>query len=272
MDYWRSFPLQLTAVLCLLLVYSALPAPTHARVITNRPIVDLKTSPVTPSAALPAGVPSADVAVIPDGPADDSVESLLGDTSKLQLTAEVASAASLVNVTLPVAQRFQAWARKFGKKYSGAAERVKRMLVFAANLAFIEAYHVKHPNTRLKLNEFSDLTNEEFKAAYVAPRNGRFNLLHWLKHNGGTEAHDPLVNGSSAASGKAGLLGVSQIPSSFDWRAYGVVARARNQKLPNTPYKCGECLPSALNVAPVRAFHHKTAIAHSPGHCAADFR
>ena len=235
MRFW-IFPLPLSAVLCMLLISATLPATTQARGLVNRPSVNSEQVPIPPSQVV-------EPAVLPDGPVDESIESLLGDTSKLQLTAEVASAVAQGRVSLPVAQKFQAWARKFGKKYSGAAETVKRMLVFAANLAFIEAHNLKHPDTRLKLNEFSDMSFKEFKAAYVAQRNGRFNLHHWLAHNGGTAAPAFPANASSAGasngaaagngstSSKPGRLGaaVTQMPSTFDWITRGVVTPARNQ-------------------------------------------
>ena len=241
----QSAPLlQLAAVLSLLLVSASLPSPVHARGIFTRPHPLLNTKPVSPSqpAALPAGVPAADVAVLPDGPVDDSIESLLGDTSKLQLTAEVASAASLANLSLPVAQKFQAWTRKHNKQYSGAVEKVKRLLAFAANLAYVEAHNLKHPDERLRLNEFSDMSFNEFRAAFLAPPSERFNLLHWLAGNGGKAAPVPSVNDSAAAAGgggsgsalpggRPGPLGasVSQLPSSFDWTSRKVVGVARNQ-------------------------------------------
>ena len=243
-----SFKVPLAAVLYIVLVCATLPATTQeaSSLALNRSSAQSPSFPL--STAPPAGVPTADVAVLPDGPVDESIESLLGDTSKLQLTAEVASAATLADLGLPVAQKFQAWAIKYNKKYSGAVEKVKRLLVFAANLAFIEAHNLKHPDEKLKLNAFSAMSFEEFKAAYGAPRRGRLSLRHWRAHNGGIAAPMPPLNGSTAGSGsssgapnittaaggKPGLLG-AQVPSSFDWTARRVVTTPRQQG------KCGEC-------------------------------
>jgi hypothetical protein len=63
--------------------------------------------------------------------------------------------------------RFDAWRAEHGRAYNAVEELEKRFLVWAENLAYVEAHNVKESDFKLGMNKFADLTNEEFRAQYT---------------------------------------------------------------------------------------------------------
>ncbi len=61
---------------------------------------------------------------------------------------------------------FQTWAQTFGKEYlDDAAEVEKRLAIFRDNAAMIAAHNANKDSTfKMAINQFADLTHEEFKA------------------------------------------------------------------------------------------------------------
>ena len=66
--------------------------------------------------------------------------------------------------------RFSTFKGKFGKKYSSESEEAYRRSVFEAKLAKIEAHNAKNLSWRKGVNEFSDMTFEEFKSFYLSQK------------------------------------------------------------------------------------------------------
>ena len=66
--------------------------------------------------------------------------------------------------------RFSTFKGKFGKKYSSESEEAYRRSVFETKLAKIEAHNAKNLSWRKGVNEFSDMTFEEFKSFYLSQR------------------------------------------------------------------------------------------------------
>ncbi|KAL2344903.1 hypothetical protein Fmac_006190 [Flemingia macrophylla] len=123
--------------------------------------------------------------------------------------------------TLPqhsIATMHEEWMEMHDRVYVDAAEKLKRQQIFKDNLEFIEN-HNKDENKRynLSLNNFADLTNEEFVkshtgALYKPPESSMIN--HSLGYHN---------------------LSVSDIGSNLDWRAKGAVNKIKNQG------RCGSC-------------------------------
>lgn len=94
-----------------------------------------------------------------------------------------------------------------------AEEKAKHYLIFKINVEFIEAFNkqinVEYQKYTLSLNEFADLTNEEFRAM----RNGY--------------KSQSLSNSMKATSFRYG--NVTQVPSSVDWRENGAVTPIKDQ-------------------------------------------
>lgn len=86
---------------------------------------------------------------------------------------------------------------------------------FKNNLEYIEKHNSDPTKTfKLAMNQFGDLTNEEFKSLYL----------------GFKMPKDSLIGGETFEIKKN-----LQLPTSFDWRTKGVVTKIKNQG------QCGSC-------------------------------
>ena len=225
----RSFPL-LLLLASLLPSAALLPATAwaahlpRARLLPQTP----NGAPATSNATVqpdPAG-PAAGFR-IPSNPVVETPDIMLAGADKLRLAADLAAIVRLGRVGKAVAQKFQLWAQKMGKRYDGVgpAEKVKRLLAFAANLAFIEAHNRQHRDQQLKLNVFSDMSFQEFKASHLG---AKLNVSAVISAEG-MVAVDAVTRVSNST-----MRRLQQLPSSFDWTAKRVVTIPKNQK------QCGE--------------------------------
>lgn len=66
-------------------------------------------------------------------------------------------------------ERHEMWMAKYGRVYKDNAEKERQFNIFKANLEFIESFNkAGNRSYKFSINEFADLTNEEFQAS----RNG----------------------------------------------------------------------------------------------------
>eukprot|EP01147_Barroeca_monosierra_P001656 gene1656-4786_t len=113
------------------------------------------------------------------------------------------------------AYTFDEFKSQFGKVYESVEEEARRAQIFADNLAFISRHNTEaarglHTYT-VGINQFTDLTNEEYRQLYLSPYPGllgRKRNTIWLK-------------GPNAGS--------------VDWRQKGAVTPIKNQG------QCGSC-------------------------------
>ncbi|XP_030466513.1 senescence-specific cysteine protease SAG39-like [Syzygium oleosum] len=113
----------------------------------------------------------------------------------------------------PMYQMHELWMARYGRVYKDMDERQSRFEIFKANILRIVSFNRAGDKPyKLGINQFADLTNEEFKA-----RN------RFKSHMCSTEA----------ASFKYG--NVTAVPSSMDWRKKGAVTPVKNQG------QCGCC-------------------------------
>ena len=108
---------------------------------------------------------------------------------------------------------FEEYVRDYERSYSGA-EYQHRLGVFKANVAYMVQYNKDHASHWLGINEYSDLTNEEFKV-----RLGLRPALHLQK----PRADAPFMYKDAPIKG------------SVDWRDEGAVTPVKNQGM------CGSC-------------------------------
>jgi len=108
-------------------------------------------------------------------------------------------------------ERHEQWMNHYGKVYNDHQEREKRFKIFTENMKYIEAFNNGESNKPYKLgiNQFADLTNEEF----VASRN---------KFKG----H---MCSSITRTTTFKYENISAIPSTVDWRKKGAVTPVKNQ-------------------------------------------
>uniref|UniRef100_A0A0E0FPI4 Uncharacterized protein n=1 Tax=Oryza nivara TaxID=4536 RepID=A0A0E0FPI4_ORYNI len=111
-----------------------------------------------------------------------------------------------------MAARHERWMARFGRAYADAAEKARRMEVFAANAERVDAANRAGGDRTytLGLNQFSDLTDDEFARAHLG--------YSWAppppSHRHGHRAE----NGTAAAAADD-----TDVPDSVDWRARGAV-------------------------------------------------
>ncbi|XP_068659893.1 senescence-specific cysteine protease SAG39-like [Aristolochia californica] len=111
-------------------------------------------------------------------------------------------------------KRHEEWIAKYGRVYKDTAEKERRFKIFAENVQLVEAFNSDGGNTyRLSVNEFADLTNEEFRAS----RNG----------------FRPSLRDTSSSLFR--YENVTAVPSTVDWRKKGAVTPVKDQG------QCGCC-------------------------------
>lgn len=114
---------------------------------------------------------------------------------------------------LEAEMHFKKWITEHKKTYITEAEYFKRLQIFKDNMAFIQIHNNQGHEYSLAMNEFGDLTNQEFR-----------------KHMLSSE-HVPEVRDRHVQEFDSSL----QIPSAVDWRRNNSVTPVKNQG------SCGSC-------------------------------
>ncbi|VAI61908.1 unnamed protein product [Triticum turgidum subsp. durum] len=99
---------------------------------------------------------------------------------------------------------------QYGRVYKDDAEKVQRFGVFKANVGFIELFNAKNHKFYLGINQFADVTNEEFKAT---------------KANKG---YKPSM-GRMPTRFRYENVSFDALPATVDWRTKGAVTPIKDQ-------------------------------------------
>lgn len=110
---------------------------------------------------------------------------------------------------------FESWTSKQGKTYKCIEEKLHRFEIFKENLKHIDQRNKEVTSYWLGLNEFADISHEEFKNKYLG-----------LK---------PEFPTRRQSSGEFSYRDVEALPKSVDWRKKGAVTPVKNQG------SCGSC-------------------------------
>ncbi|CAL5014244.1 unnamed protein product [Urochloa decumbens] len=113
---------------------------------------------------------------------------------------------------------YELWLARHGKARNAlGGDHEHRFRAFWDNLRFVDAHNARAgaKGFRLGLNRFADLTNDEFRAAYLGAGTGG--------------------RGHNATSERYRHDGVEALPEFVDWRQKGAVAPIKNQG------QCGSC-------------------------------
>lgn len=113
---------------------------------------------------------------------------------------------------------FESWIDKHGKMYKSLEEKLHRFEIFKDNLMHIDERNKVVSNYWLALNEFSDLSHDEFKKMYL-----------------GLKLSDDQIPRRNESPENFKYRDSEDLPKSVDWRKKGAVARVKNQG------QCGSC-------------------------------
>ncbi|AEE86501.1 Cysteine protease XCP1 [Arabidopsis thaliana] len=111
---------------------------------------------------------------------------------------------------------FESWMSEHSKAYKSVEEKVHRFEVFRENLMHIDQRNNEINSYWLGLNEFADLTHEEFKGRYLGLAKPQF-----------SRKRQPSANFR--------YRDITDLPKSVDWRKKGAVAPVKDQG------QCGSC-------------------------------
>jgi len=121
---------------------------------------------------------------------------LLGATLWLTHSGPMHGLRSSTSVPFSVVKDFNSWKIKYGKRLAGADESY-RLQIFYQNTLYVQTN--TNEKTQFAINQFGDLTNEEFATSYMGYKN--------LK----TSSENLHAN-------------TSKTPNSVDWRQKGKVS------------------------------------------------
>ena len=109
-----------------------------------------------------------------------------------------------------MAERHEQWMARYGRVYKDDGEKERRLKIFKANADFIESFNSDGSRPyKLAINEFADLTSEEFRAS----RNGYKKSTHPKPSRTAVFRYE----------------NVTAVPSSMDWRKKGAVTAIKDQ-------------------------------------------
>lgn len=109
-----------------------------------------------------------------------------------------------------MAERHDKWIKQYGRAYKDGAEKAKRFKIFKENLEYIESFNEAGTQPyKLAVNQFADLTNQEFLASYTGYKKGH---------------HPKTIKATSFR-----YENVTSVPTSMDWRKKGAVTRVKDQ-------------------------------------------
>ncbi|KAJ4969774.1 hypothetical protein NE237_002873 [Protea cynaroides] len=111
---------------------------------------------------------------------------------------------------------YATWLVKHGKNSNALGKIEKRFEIFKDNFKFIDEHNVENRTYKLRLNRFTDLANEEYRAMYLDTK---------------IDFHCRLSRQNHPHSFRNG----DSLPDSIDWRDKGAIVPIKDQ------VKCGSC-------------------------------
>ncbi|XP_074591601.1 senescence-specific cysteine protease SAG39-like [Curcuma longa] len=115
-----------------------------------------------------------------------------------------------------MAERHERWMEQHGRVYRDDAEKQLRFDIFKSNVEFIDSFNAAGKRKySLGVNQFADMTNEEFKASHTGFKN--------------------MIAARPIRKGGFRYENVSAMPTSVDWRTEGAVTPVKDQG------QCGCC-------------------------------
>nr|ACG25394.1 thiol protease SEN102 precursor [Zea mays] len=143
-------------------------------------------------------------------------------------------------IAIPLLERFKAWQAEYNRTYATPEEFQQRFMIYSENVRFIKTMNQLSTGSSYELgeNQFTDLTEEEFKDTY---------LMKLDEQPPAAEAMGPTV-GTMSTAGMSNGNNTGEAPNSVDWRTKGAVTRVKDQQ------QCGSCWAFAT-VASIEGVH-----------------
>jgi xylem cysteine proteinase len=110
---------------------------------------------------------------------------------------------------------FESWMEKHMKTYASIEEKIRRFEVFKDNLFHIDETNKKVTSYWLGLNEFADLTHEEFAENYLGLSGAEMQIQRRKMRQGSRFRYADVDDDA--------------LPKSVDWRKKGAVTPVKNQ-------------------------------------------
>lgn len=128
-----------------------------------------------------------------------------------------------LNDDLSMVARHEGWMAEYGRVYKDAAEKAQRFEIFKANARFIESFNAGNRKFWLSINQFADLSNDEFRAT---------------KTNKGFIPNKVKV----PTEFRYENMSFDALPATVDWRTKGAVTPIKNQG------QCGKYIYAACEL------------------------
>ncbi len=125
---------------------------------------------------------------------------------------------------------FENFMIKYGKLYKNIDEEDYRFNIFKNNLAIIDDLNLKSAHALYDINEFSDMTTEEFSKYKLGYDNSKSGMLP-----GEVVDWDDSQCSACKRFPELAEITMDNLPESFDWEDYGAVTPVKNQAM------CGSC-------------------------------
>ncbi|MQM05124.1 hypothetical protein Taro_037930 [Colocasia esculenta] len=129
-----------------------------------------------------------------------------------------------------MAERHERWMAEYGRSYRDEAEKQRRLDIFEQNVEYIDSFNrVEGRRYKLGINQFTDLTNEEFNAAYHGHKSTASIIGAALQRASAVPQTSFLYSSNVDSTAD------QELPSGMDWRKEGAVTPVKNQR------GCGSC-------------------------------
>lgn len=111
---------------------------------------------------------------------------------------------------------YELWLARHGKTYNALGEKETRFQIFTDNLKFIDEHNFSGNRTyKLGLNQFADLTNDEYRSMYLGAKADPYRRIAKLQRGDVSQRYAVQSN--------------EMFPEKVDWRERGAVAPIKNQ-------------------------------------------